>query len=142
LLLSSLGLTARTVLALLAHSTFVYFLQPCLATAAVGALFLFSIPAGRPLAERLAHDFVPFPAGFVSGPRIRRVFVQITVIWALVNLLNAGTAVLLLVSQPVATYLAAKTVTAAAITGSGVLVSAWWFKRCVRRQSQPALAAG
>jgi hypothetical protein len=135
LLLSALGLTVRTVLALAAHSTFVYFLQPCLATAAVGGLFLLSIPAGRPLAERLAHDFVPFPPGFVARPRIRKVFVQITVIWALVNLINAAGALLLLVSQPIATYLVAKTGMSAAVTGLGVLLSVWWFKRALRRQA-------
>ncbi len=108
LLLSTLGLTARTVLALLAHSTFLYFLQPSLATAAIGALFLFSIPAGQPLAQRLAHDFVPFPPDFFARPGMRRVFMQITAVWALVNLLNAAGAVALLISQPVATYLVAK----------------------------------
>jgi hypothetical protein len=135
LLLSTLGLTARTIIALAAHSTLVYFLQPCLTTAAVGGLFLFSIPAGRPLAERLARDFVPFPPDFFTRPGMRRVFVQITVIWALVNLLNAAMAILLLVSQPVATYLAAKTGVSAVVTGSGVLVSAWWFKRNLKRNA-------
>jgi hypothetical protein len=135
LLLSALGVTVRTVFALTAHSTFIYFLQPCLATAAVGGLFLFSIPAGRPLAERLAHDFVPFPPGFLARPRIRRVFIQITVIWALVNLINAVGALLLLISQPVATYVVAKTGVSAVVTGSGVLLSVWWFKRALKRHA-------
>lgn len=141
LLLSTLGLTARSVLALAAHSAFVYFLQPSLATAALGGLFLFSIPAGRPLCEKLAHDFVPFPPGFLKRPAMRRVFVQITAIWALVNLINAAGAVLLLVSQPIATYLAAKTGFTATVTGLGVLVSAWWFKRNLRRHSPPSAPA-
>jgi hypothetical protein len=74
---------------------------------------------------------------------MRRVFVQITVIWALVNLLNAAMAILLLVSQPVATYLAAKTGVSAVVTGSGVLVSAWWFKRNLKRNAvaSPGLRA-
>lgn len=133
LLLSILGLTARSVLALAAHSIFVYFLQPSLATAAIGGLFLFSIPAGRPLAERLAHDFVPFPPGFFKRPAIRKAFMEITAIWALVNLINAAGALILLVSQPIATYLAAKTGLTSTVTATGVLVSAWWFKRTLRR---------
>jgi hypothetical protein len=141
LLLSALGLTARTVLALAAHSTFVYFLQPSLATAAVGGLFLFSIPAGRPLAQKLAHDFVPFPPGFVKRPAIRRAFMQITAMWALVNLVNAAGAVLLLVSQPLATYLAAKTGLTAAVTGGGIVASVWWFKRTMRRHPVAAVSA-
>ena len=133
LLLSTIGLTVRTVLALAAHSVFIYFLQPSLATAAVGGLFLFSIPAGRPLAQKLAHDFMPFPPGFFKRPVIRKVFMQITAIWALVNLINAAGAMVLLVSQPLATYLAAKTGLTAAVTGGGIVLSAWWFKRTLRR---------
>src|SRR5947209_19757596 len=59
LVLGALGITARTIVAFASGSVFVYFLQPSLTTLAVAAAFLFSVPAGRPLAERLAHDFVP-----------------------------------------------------------------------------------
>jgi hypothetical protein len=83
----------------------------------------------------LARDFVPFPPGFLARPRIRRVFIQITVIWALVNLINAGGALLLLISQPVATYVVAKTGVSAVVTGLGVLLSVWWFKRALKRQA-------
>lgn len=134
LLIGLLGLTARSMIALAAGSLFVYFLQPSLATAAVGAAFLFSIPAGRPLAQRLAKDFVPFPPGYFKRPAIRRVFVQISAIWALVMLLNAAGALLLLVSQPVTTYLAAKTGLTGVVTLAGVLVSTWWFKRTIKRE--------
>jgi hypothetical protein len=138
LLLSTLGLTARTALALAAHSAFIYFLQPSLATAALGGLFLFSIPAGRPLCEKLAHDFVPIPEGTFKRPAFRRVFVQITALWALVNLINAAGAVILLISQPLATYLAAKTGLTAGVTLMGVVVSTWWFKRTLRRNQTMA----
>lgn len=142
LILGFLGLAARTAVAAASGSVFVYFLQPSLATAAVGAAFLFSIPVGRPLAQRLARDFVPFPDGYIKRPAIRRVFVQITVIWALVNLLNAAGTLLLLISEPVATYVAAKTGLSAVITGSGVLLSSWWFRRVVKNHPfSPVTAA-
>jgi len=132
------GFTARSVIGLASGSVFVYFLQPSLATAAVGAAFLCSIPAGRPLAERLARDFVPFPPGYLKRPVIRRVFMQITAIWALVMLANAVGSVALLVSQPLATYLAAKTGTSVTATVLGVVLSAWLFKRTLRRHAAPA----
>jgi hypothetical protein len=132
LLIGFMGLAARTLVAAASGSVFVYFLQPSLATAAVGAVFLFSIPFGQPLAQRLARDFVPFPEGYIKRPAIRRVFVQITVIWALVNLVNAAGTLLLLISEPVATYVAAKTGLSAIVTGTGVLVSSWWFRRVVK----------
>jgi hypothetical protein len=134
LLLAALGATARTVLALASGSAFVYFLQPALLTGVVGGAFLLSVVAGRPLARRLADDFVVLPPSFVGHPAIRRVFAQITVIWAMVNLINAGGAIALLVSQSVGTYFAAKTGLTWAMTIGGVAASTWWFKRVVQRQ--------
>jgi intracellular septation protein A len=87
LLIATLGLTARSVLALASgNSLFVYFLQPSLATALLGGAFLLSVPLGRPLAEKLAHDFVPLPAWFVTRPRVHKLFVRISLLWALVSL--------------------------------------------------------
>jgi hypothetical protein len=140
LMIGVLGFTARSLIALASGSVFVYFLQPSLATAALGAAFLFSIPFGRPLAERLARDFVPFPPGYLKRPVIRRVFMQITAIWALVMLVNAVSSLGLLVSEPLATYLAAKTGASVAVTLAGVVVSAWWFKRTIRRHNAAAVS--
>jgi intracellular septation protein A len=137
LVLATVGVTARTLLALASRSAFLYFLQPSLVTGIVGGVFLLSVPAGRPLAQRLAHDFVPLPPALVRRPAIQRVFVRITLLWALVNLINAAGAIGLLLSQPVATYVAAKTAMSWVVTGGGVALSAWLFKRTVRLQ--PAL---
>src|SRR5262249_5638192 len=48
------ALALRTALAVAAHSSFVYFLQPTVGTAVVGLCFLASAMAGRPLVLRLA----------------------------------------------------------------------------------------
>jgi hypothetical protein len=142
LVLSSLALTARSLLALASGaSLFVYFLQPSLATALIGGAFLLSVPLGKPLAEKLAHDFVPLPPGLVKRPRIRRLFLRISLLWALVLLANAAGTVALLVNVPIATYLLAKTGLSAGLTVAGVVVSFWWFRRGLRRHNQEALAA-
>lgn len=136
LLISSLGLTARSALAFASgNSLFVYFLQPSLATALVGAAFLLSVPLGRPLAEKLAHDFVPLPPSFLRRPKVRQLFVRISLLWALVSLANAAGTIALLVNFPIATYLAAKTGLSGALTLSGIVVSSWWFRRGLRRNS-------
>ena len=137
LVLGTVGITARTLLALASGSSFLYFLQPSLVTALVGGVFLLSVPAGRPLAQRVAHDFVPLSPALVGRPAIQRVFVRITLLWALVNLVNAAGAIGLLLSQPVATYIAAKTAMSWVVTGGGVALSAWWFKRTLRLQPVP-----
>lgn len=144
LVIAALGLTARSVVALASGSSslFVYFLQPSLATALVGGAFLLSVPLGRPLAEKLAHDFVPLPASFFKRPKVRQLFVKISLLWALVSLINAAATMALLLNLPITTYLAAKTGTSAAITLGGILLSSWWFRRGLRRHGaeEPAMA--
>ena len=142
LLIATLGLTARSVLALASgNSLFVYFLQPSLATALLGGAFLLSVPLGRPLAEKLAHDFVPLPAWFVTRPRVHKLFVRISLLWALVSLANAAGTIALLVNVPITTYLAAKTGLSASLTLGGIVVSSWWFRRGIRHTEPVAVAA-
>lgn len=135
LLLGAAGLTARSVVALASGSTFVYFLQPSLTTVAIAGLFLLSVPAGRPLAERLAHDFVAIPPELLKSAVIRRVFNRITVLWAIVNLVNAAATIALLVSQPVHIYVAARTVVSLVGVAFGVVVSMRLFKRALATAS-------
>jgi hypothetical protein len=129
LVLGAFGLTLRTVMAFATGSVFVYFLQPTLTTVVIAAVFLFSLPTGRPMAERLAADFCPLPKLFLAHPGVRRFFIRLTLLWTFVQLVNAAVTVTLLVSQPVATYVWAKTVTSAVITVSAVVVSTFWFRR-------------
>ena len=133
LLLGVVGITARTVVALVSGSVFVYFLQPTLTTVLIGAVFLLSVPAGRPLAERLAGDFCPLPATFMGSPPVRRFFARITVLWALVQLTNVAVSIWLLATQSVETYVFARTLLSWVLTGSAILASTLYFKRSMRR---------
>ena len=141
LLLGTVGLTARSVVALVSSSSlFVYFLQPSLGTALLGGAFLLSVPLGCPLAEKLAHDFVPLPPSFFKRPKVRQLFVRISLLWALVSLTNAAGTVALLLNVPIATFLAAKTGLSWALTVVGIVVSSWWFRRGLRRANGEAVA--
>jgi hypothetical protein len=140
LLLGTVGLTARSVIALVSSSSlFVYFLQPSLGTALLGAAFLLSVPLGCPLAEKLAHDFVPLPPSFFKRPKVRQLFVRISLLWALVSLLNAAGTLALLVNVPIAAFLAAKTGYSWGLTLVGVALSSWWFRRGLRRHNAEPL---
>jgi hypothetical protein len=141
LLIGALALTARSVVSFLADSVFLYFLQPTLGTVLLAAAFLLSAPAGRPLAETLAHDFLPMPEWFSSHPAIRRFFVRITVLWGAVQLANAGVALWLLLSQPIPVYLAAKTGATTLIMGVAIAGSTIWFRRLVARHGLDATPA-
>jgi hypothetical protein len=132
LVLGVVGLTARTVVAALSGSVFVYFLQPTLTTVFIAGVFLASVPAGRPIAERLAGDFCPLPAHFIGSPPVRRFFARITVLWAFVQLANAALSIWLLITQPVGTYVLAKSVTSWALTLAAVGLSTLYFKLSMR----------
>src|SRR5437773_2760041 len=129
LLLGATALTVRSIIAFGSGSVFVYFLQPTLGTIAVAAAFLLSVPAGRPLAERLAADFCPLPQSLLANPAMRRFFMRISLLWALTNMLNAAVTIWLLVSQDLAIYLLAKTFVSWTLTASAIVISTVWFKR-------------
>ena len=133
LLLSVAGLTARTAVALATGSVLVYFLQPALGTVLAALAFLISVPLRRPLAQRLATDFLPLPERLLTHPLVHRFFLRISLLWALVLLANAGVGLWLLVSQPLATFLWARTSASLALTALGVALSTASFTRCLRR---------
>ena len=132
LVLGTLGITARTIAAFASGSVFIYFLQPSLTTVVVAGAFLVSVPAGRPLAERLAHDFVPLDPEILHLPSVKRVFIRITLLWAFVNLANAVVSIALLMSQDVGTFMAAKTLGGFLLVGVAIATSTVWFKRALR----------
>lgn len=133
LLLGALVLTARTGIAMATGSTFVYFLQPTLGTLLVASAFLVSVRTRRPLAERLATDFCPLDPNLLANVYVRRFFVQVSLLWAFVNLANAALTIWLLVSQPLATYLMAKTVVSLTCTTLAIGASTAWFCHSMRR---------
>lgn len=137
LVLGIIGLTARTALALATGSAFLYFLQPTLGTGLVASVFIASALLGRPLAMRLAVDFLPLPEALLAHDRVRRFFLRISLLWAGVFLANAGISLWLLVSQSLATFLWTRTVASLVLTAAAVAVSTLAFRRCVITADQP-----
>jgi hypothetical protein len=76
----------------------------------------------------------------MDRPAIKQVFVRITLLWAFVNLVNATVTIWLLLTTPVAVYVAAKTLVSLAVTAAGIAVSVLWFKRATRDQAAPVPA--
>jgi intracellular septation protein A len=132
LMLAIVSLTARTALALATGSAFLYFLQPTMGTALVAGVFVGSVLLGRPLALRLARDFLPLPEALLARRGVRRFFQRVSLLWAAAFLANAGISLWLLVSQSLETFLWSRPVASLALTGLAVLVSTWWFRRFVR----------
>jgi hypothetical protein len=133
LLIGTVTATARTAIAIASGSVFVYFLQPTLGTALVATAFLLSVALGRPLTERLARDFCPIPAEVLADSRVRRFFLQISLLWAATQLVNASVTLWLLMSQEVGTFVVARMATSATLTVGAITVSTWWFRHTMTR---------
>jgi hypothetical protein len=129
LVLSSVGITIRTALAVGSGSTFIYFAQPIIGTVVTAGVFLVSIVLGRPLIAKLAHDFWPITEEQAEIPRVRRLMVGLTVLWAGVNLATASMTLILLLSLDLTTFLAAKQITGLAITVTAIAITITWAHR-------------
>jgi intracellular septation protein A len=133
LLLGTVTITARTLIALSAHSITLYFLQPSLGSALIAGAFLVSVVIDRPLAARLAGDFCPLSTEVHANEHVRRFFRQISLLWAFAQAANAGVTIWLLFSQSIGTFVVLRSVVSASVTVSAILASSLWFRRSMAR---------
>ncbi len=131
LLVGTAMLTVRTAVSWATGSAFVYFLQPTVGTFLVAAAFLVSVPAGQPLAERMARDFCPLDPDLLARPCVRRFFLRVSLLWTVAFLANATATLLFLLTVSVGTFVVAKTAISVAVIGLAVAVSTLWFRRAL-----------
>jgi len=126
LVLTAIVLTGRTVIALVAQSTFLYFLQPIITDGVVAATFLLSLASARPMVARLAGDFYPMDAELSLRPRLRRLFWHLTALWAFVCLAKAVAMYWALSSLSLETFVLVKSISmpAANLLAVGLTVCA------------------
>ena len=110
LILTAMLLTGRTALSFAADSTWLYFLQPIISDGVVALLFLLSLASARPMVARLAGDFYPMDHELAARPRIRRLFRNLTIMWAVLGLAKASMTLWLLQSQTLATFVLVKSI--------------------------------
>ena len=110
LILAAVLLTGRTLLSVLADSTWLYFLQPIISDGVLAALFLLSLASARPMVARLAGDFYPMDHELAARPRIRRLFWRLTALWAVLGLAKAAMTLWLLQSQSLETFVLVKSI--------------------------------
>jgi hypothetical protein len=120
LILTAVVMTGRTVLALATDSTFLYFVQPVISDGVVGTTFLLSLATARPLVSRLAGDFYPMDHELAMRPRIRRLFWQLTMMWALLCIGKATMTLWLLQSTSLHTFILVKGISVLAINAIAI----------------------
>ena len=108
LIITMVGLTAKTLMAFASGSTYMYFLQPAITDALVAAMFLSSLTTARPVVARLAGDFYPMNDAIAERPRIQRLFWNLTLFWAILCFAKAVVTLWLLEAFPLVTFVAVK----------------------------------
>jgi ABC-type sugar transport system permease subunit len=133
LLLSLVLVSMRTFVAFATGSAFVYFIQPTMGTFLVAVVFLATAVAGRPLVERLAHDFCPIDPDLLKRDFLRRFFLRVSWLWAVVLTTQAGFVLLLLLRTSIRAFVIERTVVSSVLVAGGVVLSVLWFVRAMRQ---------
>lgn len=133
LLLSLALVSMRTFLAFATGSAFLYFIQPTMGTFLVAVVFLVTAVAGRPLVERLAHDFCPIDPDLMKRDFLRRFFLRVSWLWAVVLTTQAGFILLLLLRTSLKAFVIERTVVSTVLIVGGIVLSVLWFVRSMRQ---------
>jgi hypothetical protein len=127
-------MTVRAVVGFWTGSAFVFFLQPVAGTIATATALALTALAGRPLLERLAHDFVPVPSALASRLRHTRFFGHASMVWALTYMINAFGTVWLLTRSSLGSFLILKTVLSPVLTAIAIATTYALFRTTMRRE--------
>jgi len=131
--------TARAAATVTTGSAFVYFLQPTLGTFLLAGVFAASVPLRRPLAAKLAEDFCALPPHVLKRPGLRRFFMRISLLWAIVQLINGSLSLALMFSGHIDTLVLAKSIATPMIVGVGIVISCLMFRKTTRVEGVPVI---
>jgi uncharacterized membrane protein len=134
LMITTIGLSVRTLIALVSGSTFAYFVQPIATTVVLAAVFGGSVLIGRPVVARFASDFCEFTPEIGGRPRVVRLFRGLTLLWAGVHIVTSVATFAMLVSLPTATYVLLKTIACLSITVAAIALTVSCSIRTARNE--------
>ena len=134
LVVGALLFTTRTGVALAFHSTFVYLLTPTINAFVLAAAFAGSALLRRPLTERFARDFVGLPAHVTGLVKVRQALRRLSLVWALVNIINGGVALQLLVADHYDAVMLARSVMAPVLSAFAVACCILMGRRALRAE--------
>lgn len=132
LVLGALLFTTRTGVALAFHSTFVYLLTPTINAFVLAAAFAGSALLRRPLTERFARDFVGLPAHVTALAKVQKALRRLSMVWALVNLVNGAVALQLLVAERIDAVMLARSVMTPVLSAFAVACCVLMGRRALR----------
>jgi len=128
-------LSIRAVITFLTGSAFIYFLQPVAGTVATATVFAATALAGRPILDRLAHEFCPIPADTATRLRDARFFSRLSIVWSMTYFLNAAGTVWLLTTSSLTGFIVMKSVMSPVLVIAAIVATYLLFRRTVRGQN-------
>lgn len=132
LLLVIAMLVVRTAISLAVSSVYVFLLQPVAGSLLMAVIFIGSALLGRPVTMRLAQDFVHLPARLCADHRVRQMFVEVSVLWGVSRLLDAGMSFGAL-HWGLAAGLFSRGAITVVLTALSIAACAYWGSRRLRR---------
>lgn len=126
-------LVARTGIALACTSVWLYLLQPIAASALMALLFVGSALIGRPITQRLALDFVHLPERLLADQRMRRIFIEVALIWGFTRIVDAGISLNSLLNWGADASVLVRGVLSIGLTALSVAGCAYWGWRRIHR---------
>lgn len=148
LVLGTVLLTMRTVIAFATGSVFLYFIQPTASAFLASLVLVGSALLGRPFTQRFTHDFCPLTPELLARPTVHRFFVRVSFLWAVAMFANGGVVLWLLLNASAGAFPLERTVITLSLTAAAIFFSVTWFARSMRRDGvtvrfggQPLLAA-
>jgi uncharacterized membrane protein len=128
-------LAVRTVVVFCTGSPFLYFVQPVIGTVAVATVFGASALAGRPVLDRLAHDFCPFSDELSAQLRKARFFNLLSLVWATTYGINAVGTVWLLTNASLDGFIMFKATLGPLVTVAAAVTSYLAFRATMRNHN-------
>ncbi|MDH3299930.1 MAG: DUF3159 domain-containing protein [Acidimicrobiia bacterium] len=141
LILTTVGLLARTIAALATGSLLVYFLQPTITTALVALTFVASVLIGKPLAERLMADVCPVDDETRAHPHLRRFLSHLSLWWAFTSAVNFSITLWVLLNQSPTTFVLVKSILGPLTTTATLGVGFLWFRTVMARSGTQVVFA-
>jgi hypothetical protein len=128
-------LSIRTAVMFLNGSAFVYFVQPVAGTLGLATAIAATALAGRPILDRLAHEFCPFPDELSARLRKSQFFTRLSIVWATTYVINAVGTVWLLSTMSVSGFVVFKSLLGPTLTTGAVVASLLYFRIAMRNQN-------
>ena len=126
-------LVLRTAIALATTSVWLYLMQPIAASVLMAVVFVGSAVLGRPITQKLAQDFIHLPELLLADNRMRRIFIEVALIWGFTRILDAGISLNSLLSWGDDAGVLVRGILSVGLTALSVVGCAYWGWRRIHR---------